>query len=66
MHAGYHYAMPFLQDGIVDWSRSHVRPLFQHLFSPRVGPSLAFIGLPAHVAPFPQAELQATYVACLL
>jgi hypothetical protein len=65
-HAGYHYDVPFLQDGIVDSSRSHVRPLYQHMFNPEVGPSLSFIGLTFKVVPFPQYELQCKYVARML
>eukprot|EP00892_Ulva_mutabilis_P007447 jgi/Ulvmu1/5074/UM021_0091.1 len=63
---GYHYAMPFLDAEIVDTSRSHVRPLYQHLLHPAFGASLSFVGLPFKVVPFPQFEVQTRYVARLL
>lgn len=40
----------------------HVEPLWLHIFPP-LAPSLAFIGLPWKVVPFPQFELQAKLVA---
>ena len=42
-----------------------VHPLFEHVFVPRA-PSLAFIGLPWKVVPFPMFELQAKLVARVL
>jgi hypothetical protein len=64
--AGYHYSMPFLEKGIVDTSKSHVRPVFQHLLHPHYGATLSFMGLPFKIVPFPQFELQAKYIARLL
>lgn len=58
--------MPFLQEDIVDTTRSHVRPLYQHLMTQEYGPSLSFIGLPFKIIPFPQFELQCKYVARML
>lgn len=47
--------------------RTHVRfvsPLYLHLFpATEVAPSIAFIGLPWKIVPFPQMELQARLVA---
>lgn len=58
--------MPFLRSDIVDTSRSHVRPLYQHLLHPGYGASLSFIGLTFKVVPFPQFEVQTRFVARLL
>ena len=66
LHAGYHYSVPFLQEGIVDTTRSHVRTLYQHLFTLEHGPSLSFIGLNFKITPFPQFELQCKYIARML
>lgn len=46
----------------LQWDNNHVRPLFNHIFS-IADPTLAFIGLPWKVVPFPLMELQARYVA---
>ena len=40
-----------------------VAPLYHHVFPPAYAPTLAFIGLPWKVVPFPQFELQARWVA---
>jgi hypothetical protein len=40
-----------------------VEPLWLHMFPPGLSPSLAFLGLPWKVVPFPQHELQAKLVA---
>jgi hypothetical protein len=36
---------------------AHVRPLYQHMFVPSVGPSFAFIVLPWRCAKIPQFQL---------
>jgi hypothetical protein len=64
--AGYNYSVPFLAEGIVDTSQSHVKPLYQHLITAEYGETLSFIGLPFQVVPFPQFELQCKYVARML
>ena len=64
--AGYHYTAPFLPDALVDTSRSHVRPLYQHLFHAALRERLTFIGLPFKIVPFPQFELQTKLVARVL
>lgn len=66
LHAGYHYSVPFLQQGIVDTSRSHIRTLYQHLLTLEYGPALSFIGLNFKITPFPQFELQCKYIARML
>ncbi|KAK9830413.1 hypothetical protein WJX72_011637 [[Myrmecia] bisecta] len=63
---GYQYAFPFLEDaGVVSIEDNRVSPLFQHIFPP-TAPSLAFVGLPWRVVPFPQMELQSKWVARVL
>lgn len=64
--AGYHYTAPFLPDSLVDTSRSHVRPLYQHMFHPELRERLSFIGLTFKIVPFPQFELQTKLVARVL
>ncbi len=36
---------------------------YQHMFVPKLGHSLSFVGLPWKVVPFPQFELQAKLIA---
>ena len=63
---GYHFTFePFLQGGLVKAEDNCVSPLFEHVFPP-AAPTLAFIGLPWKVVPFPMFELQARWVARLL
>jgi hypothetical protein len=64
--AGYHYSFPFLKDGIVDTSRSHIRELYQHMLTQEYGATLSFIGVPFKITPFPQFELQNKYIARML
>lgn len=69
---GYHYTFPFLQ-GLVTVDDNRVGPLYKHVFpinssstSRNLAPYLSFVGLPWNVVPFPQHELQATWIArCL-
>ena len=63
---GYSYAFPFLA-GLPDLRADDcVEPLYEHVFAPRYGASLSFVGLPFKVVPFPQFELQAVWIAkCL-
>lgn len=64
---GYHYAFPFLEGtAAVGTSDNRVGPLYQHVFPPALAPTLAFIGLPWKVLPFPQMELQSKWVARVL
>jgi thioredoxin reductase len=64
---GYQYTFPFLRSldenlgrgAIVQIKDQHVRPLYLDMFPTTAAPgSLAFIGLPWKVVPFPQHELQ--------
>ncbi|KAJ1479650.1 hypothetical protein T484DRAFT_1958430, partial [Baffinella frigidus] len=62
---GYYYRFPFLSpdNGIVHLeSGDGVKPLYHHLLPPDA-PSLAFVGLPAKIVPFPLMEMQARYLA---
>ncbi|KAI8609641.1 hypothetical protein BC830DRAFT_1149610 [Chytriomyces sp. MP71] len=62
---GYAYSFPFLTAPThVSPSGRHVRPLFKHLFS-IPDASLAFLGLPYTVIPFPLMEMQAQWIAAV-
>lgn len=53
------YSYPWLDHtGLVQTTDMHVAPLFKHIFSPAVAPTLAFIGLLWKSLRFPQFELQ--------
>ncbi|KAA8497487.1 Flavin-containing monooxygenase FMO GS-OX-like 4 [Porphyridium purpureum] len=64
---GYHYAFPFLSpEAGVDWQSEPgcVTPLYKHVFCiPR--PSVAFVGLPWKVAPFPLFYFQSRWIAAV-
>jgi hypothetical protein len=62
---GYRYAYPFLPSGLVDVDDNWVRPLWQDLLHVR-HPTLAFIGIPFRVVPFPLFDVQARWFAALL
>ncbi|KAF6256908.1 hypothetical protein COO60DRAFT_1702105 [Scenedesmus sp. NREL 46B-D3] len=66
---GYRYKFSFLEQH-ADTARlsgqQHVPGLYRHMFVPQIGPSLAFVGLPWKIVPFPQFELQAKLIARLL
>jgi Flavin-binding monooxygenase-like len=68
---GYVYRFPFLeQQGIsseiVEIDDNRVGPLYKHVIPPKFAPTLAFIGLPWKVVPFPQFQLQSRWIArCL-
>ncbi len=57
---GYHYDFPFLSDGIVNLDGERVEPLYRDLIPPRY-PTIAFIGLPLKIIPFPLFEMQAKW-----
>ena len=62
---GYHYHFPFLPPGIVRIEDNWVHPLYRELIPPK-HPSLAFLGLPYAIIPFPLFELQARWFVRLL
>eukprot|EP00793_Prasinoderma_coloniale_P001785 PRCOL_00003591-RA len=67
MCTGYTYAFPFLEGAnAVAVEDNRVGPLYEHMFTPALGASLSFIGLPWRVVPFPQFELQAKRIAAAL
>ena len=64
---GYHYTVPFLKgSGAVQTERGRIEPLYEHLFHPKFGPKLSFVGLGFRILPFPFFEIQTRWVArCL-
>lgn len=62
---GYHYDFPFLSDAIVNVSNNLVSPLYKDIIHP-LYPTLAFIGIPYLIIPFPLFITQATWFAALL
>jgi hypothetical protein len=59
---GYEYDFPFLESSVASVEQRGVRPLFHQLFHANK-PSLAFVGLPHSVVPFPLFFLQAKRIA---
>jgi len=58
---GYHYNFPFLDPECgVRVENRVVQPLYKHLIS-IAHPTLAFVGLPVQICPFPQFDLQVRY-----
>lgn len=56
---GYQYAYPFLEGtGLITSHDMRVDPLWQHIFPPSVGPTLAFVGLAWKSVRNQQFELQ--------
>lgn len=62
---GYRYDFPFLSDDIVRVDDNWVHPLYLDLLSPD-HPTLAFVGLPYLIVPFPLFEMQARWFARVL
>jgi thioredoxin reductase len=62
---GYHFRFPFLPEKLLRVDDNRVQPVFQHLLHIDQ-PSLALIGLPIRVIPFPLFEMQARWFARLL
>ncbi|KAI8476836.1 MAG: FAD/NAD(P)-binding domain-containing protein [Monoraphidium minutum] len=78
---GYRYEFPFLEGAaaadadadagaaggrLLSTAGQRVCPLYRHMFAPHLAPTLAFIGLPWKVVPFPMFELQSRLVARLM
>jgi cation diffusion facilitator CzcD-associated flavoprotein CzcO len=61
---GYHYDLSFIEDGIVSGGDAP-EPLYQHLM-PIGHPTMALIGTPQRIIPFPLFEMQAKWFARLL
>lgn len=57
---GYQFDFPFLEKGLVCIDDNRVHPLYRDLIPPR-HPTLAFIGLPFKIVPFPLFEMQARW-----
>ena len=62
---GYHYRFPFLAPGVVHVRNNRVRGLYRQLLAID-RPTLAFIGLPFRIVPFPLFQRQARWFAYLL
>ena len=62
--SGYAFDFPFLQAGLIHNSGKWVHPLWQQLFH-CFYPSLAFVGLPQRILPFPLFETQARTLAAV-
>lgn len=62
---GYHYDFPFLEESIVSVADDWVHPLYLDLIPPEY-PSIAFVGLPYAVIPFPLFEIQVKWFTRLL
>jgi cation diffusion facilitator CzcD-associated flavoprotein CzcO len=62
---GYRYDFPFLADNLIRVEDNWVQPLWQDLLHAR-HTTLAFIGIPFKVVPFPLFEVQARWFARLL
>ena len=66
---GYRHSFPFLR-GVgarcLSVEGQRVGPLYDHVFPPSLAPTLALVGLPWQVAPFPLCQLQAKWVAQVL
>jgi len=62
---GYHYRYPFLDSTLITIEDNWVQPLYRDLLHIE-HPTLAFIGIPFRVVPFPMFEMQARWFARLL
>ncbi|MEM7018044.1 MAG: FAD-dependent oxidoreductase [Pseudomonadota bacterium] len=62
---GYEYHFPFLAEGVVSVEDNKVSPLYQELLPPE-RPTLAFIGIPYMIIPFPLFMMQARWFARML
>ncbi|KAH8647262.1 thiol-specific monooxygenase [Xylariales sp. PMI_506] len=65
---GYFYSFPYLRQATLDppvtTDGSYVRGLYEHILY-AADPTLAFLGMPQRVVPFPIAEAQSAWVARL-
>ena len=59
---GYRYSFPFLNDDLITVRNNYVHQLHQQIVSIE-RPSLAFIGLPFRIVPFPVFQRQARWLA---
>jgi len=62
---GYDYNFEFLSEDMVSDTNRSVRPLYQHVFHADE-PTLAFVGLPHSVVPFPLFQLQSEWITAVL
>ena len=62
---GYHYSFPFLSNELISVNDNLVTPLYQDLLC-ITEPTLALLGLPLKIIPFPIFDIQAKWFAKLL
>jgi len=62
---GYHYSFPFLSNELISVDDNFVTPLYQDLLCISE-PTLALLGLPLKIIPFPIFDIQAKWFAKLL
>ncbi len=62
---GYQYHFPFLEKGLVTVDDNWVNPLYLDIIPP-AHPTLAFIGIPFLIVPFPIFQLQARWFCAML
>jgi hypothetical protein len=62
---GYHYLFPFLEEGIIQVEDNWVHPLYYELIPPSY-PTIAFVGLPYAIIPFPLFEIQVKWFTRML
>nr|XP_043622676.1 flavin-containing monooxygenase FMO GS-OX5-like [Erigeron canadensis] len=64
---GYNYHVPFLEtNGIVGIQGKRIGPLYKHVFPPKLGPRLSFVGIPERSVIFPLMEGQSKWIAKVL
>ncbi|KAJ1700106.1 hypothetical protein LUZ63_008618 [Rhynchospora breviuscula] len=63
---GYNYSFPFLDVNGIIVDDNQVGPLYKHVFSPRYGPYLSFVGITWATIIFLTSELQSKWVARVL
>jgi hypothetical protein len=61
---GFNYDLPFIDEGVVA-GRDAPAPLYQHML-PIGHPTMALIGIPQRIIPFPLFEMQAAWFAAVL
>ncbi|XP_047972661.1 flavin-containing monooxygenase FMO GS-OX-like 7 isoform X1 [Salvia hispanica] len=64
---GFMYSFPFLKtEGIVIVEEGRVGPLYKHIFPPKLGPNLSFLGIPCMTVATQTIYFQAKWVARIL
>ncbi|KAJ4817944.1 Flavin-containing monooxygenase [Rhynchospora pubera] len=63
---GYSYHFPFLEINNLTVDDNRVGPLYKHVFSPRYGPYLSFVGITSATIVFLTSELQSKWISQVL